>query len=231
MGGPGENVALNAWGAEVAGDVLLNYGFESDGEVNLWESTAKNLMCMGGRFMNPGKAVIDATNCRIDTVQLGDPESNWTFEADGLVNFAGANLGVLRVQNARFLGTAYQQHGLLALGVKANALLMLDPISFQNGAILNLAGAKLGALVDSQKSWPASGDLQLDRLTYDTLSGDAATAKDRLRWLALQPAFFPQTYRQLANVLAESGDDTGATQVRIAAEDLRYSRYGLVGRI
>ena len=42
---------------------------------------------------------------------------------------------------------------------------------------------------------------------------------------------FSQTYRQLANVLAESGEDTDATQVRIAAEDLRYSHYGPLGRI
>jgi hypothetical protein len=228
---PGENVALNAWGVEVAGDVLLNFGFESDGEVNLVESTAKNLMCFGGRFMNPGKAAIDANSCRINQVLLGAPGGDGTFVADGLVNFAGANLGLLLVQDARFLGTATQQHGLLAVGVKADTLWMVDPISFEHGAILNLAGAKLGGLVDSQKSWPARGDLQLDRLTYDTLSGDALTAKDRLRWLALQPGFFPQTYRQLANVLAESGEDTGATQVRIAAEDLRYSRYGLLGHI
>jgi len=120
---------------------------------------------------------------------------------------------------------------LFASGIKANALLMLDPISFEQGAILNLAGAKLGALVDSPKSWPARGDLRLDRLTYDILGGDAVTAKDRLRWLALQPGFFSQTYRQLANVRAESGEDTDATQVRIAAEDLRYSRYGPLGRI
>jgi hypothetical protein len=227
---PGENVALNAWGVEVTGDVLLNFGFESDGEVNLVESIAKNLMCFGGRFMNPGKAAIDARSCRIDGVELGQPGRDGTFEADGLVNFAGANLGVLWVQNARFLGTASQQHGLLALGVKANGLLMLDPISFEHGAILNLAGAKLGPIVDSQKSWPEPGRLLIDGLSYDGLA-ESRDAPSRLRWLALQPGFFPQTYRQLANVLAESGDDTGATQVRIAAEDLRYSRYGLLWRI
>ena len=53
----------------------------------------------------------------------------------------------------------------------------------------------------------------------------------RLRWLALQPEFHQQPYRQLAKVLEESGDDTGAMQVLIAKEDLRYARYGSLGRL
>jgi len=227
---PGENVALNAWGAEVAGDVLLNVGFESNGEVNLVESTAKNLMCFGGRFMNPGKPAIDASTCRIDGVELGQPARDGTFEADGLVNFTGADLGSLLVQNARFLGTASQPHGLLALGVKANSLLMLDPISFEHGAILNLAGAKLGVLVDSQKSWPEPGRLLIDGFSYDGL-GEPRDARSRLRWLALQPGFHQQPYRQLAKVLAESGDDSGAIRVLVAKEDLRYASYGTLGRL
>ena len=43
--------------------------------------------------------------------------------------------------------------------------------------------------------------------------------------------FHPQPYRQLAHVLRENGDDTGAQRVLIAADDLRYSHFGLVGRI
>src|SRR5215470_13197436 len=56
-------------------------------------------------------------------------------------------------------------------------------------------------------------------------------AGSRLRWLALQRGYHPQPYRQLARVLAESGDDAGAMRVRIASEDLRYSRYSAPGRI
>ena len=57
------------------------------------ESTAKNLMCFGGRFMNPGKTAIEATSCRIDSVELGLRGHDETFEADSLVDFVGANLG------------------------------------------------------------------------------------------------------------------------------------------
>ena len=61
--------------------------------------------------MNPGKRAIDANVCRIDEVLLGVPGRDGTFEADGLVNFTGANLGSLLVQNARFLGTASSSMG------------------------------------------------------------------------------------------------------------------------
>jgi hypothetical protein len=38
----------------------------------------------------------------------------------------------------------------------------------------------------------------------------------RLKWLRLQPRFFPQPYKQLANWMRESGDDAGALKVLAA---------------
>jgi hypothetical protein len=89
-----------------------------------------------------------------------------------------------------------------------------------------LRGASLGSLIDDPRSWPAPGKLVLEGLTYDQLGGPAIDARSRLQWLALQPEFQLQPYRQLAKILRNNGDDSGATEVLIAAEDRRYASYG-----
>lgn len=97
---------------------------------------------------------------------------------------------------------------------------------------MNLADATVGILNDDSRSWPAPGKLQLGGFTYTELVGFASDgqslldAPSRLRWLALQPHFNAQTYRQLAKVLRDSGDDTGASEVLIVAENRRYAGYG-----
>jgi hypothetical protein len=56
-------------------------------------------------------------------------------------------------------------------------------------------------------------------------------ASSRLRWLALQPEFHPQPYRQLAKVLRANGDDAGAVNVLIAEQDARFQNSPLIRRI
>jgi len=82
--------------------------------------------------------------------------------------------------------------------------------------------------------------LLIDGFSYGAMGGTFAffpglkspiDAPSRLRWLALQPGFHPQPYRQLAKVLRENGDEPGAKRVLIAAEDERYRQYGWAGAI
>ena len=108
-------------------------------------------------------------------------------------------------------------------------------VKLSKQATLDLSGATVGFLLDTEQDWPASGNLKIDGLTYigfgaspGYASGDANT---RLRWLALQPpGYHPQPYSQLAKFLRQSGDDTGATKVLIASGDERYSQYRIGGR-
>ena len=113
-------------------------------------------------------------------------------------------------------------------------------MSLENGATLELSGANVGWLFDEEHSWPEPGKLLIDGFSYGAIGGTLAIlpgrkspidARSRLRWLALQPGFHPQPYRQLAKVLRESGDEPVAIRVLIAAEDERYRRYGWAGGI
>ena len=96
---------------------------------------------------------------------------------------------------------------------------------------LSLAGAELGAMLDDPASWPAKGDLVLNRCQYGAFLGAAADAPRRLDWLARQTPsrwgedFWPQPYEQLAKVLREMGHDDDARDVLMEKERLsRRSR-------
>jgi hypothetical protein len=141
------------------------------------------------------------------------------------------------VDHAKFGGKARDRHGLFAVGLTVGSGMIWHNVELENGAILDLSAANVGWLYDDERSWPSPGKLRIDGFTYGGLGGTSSTvpwrspvdAASRLRWLALQPEFHPQPYRQLAKVLAENGDDAGAVQVLIAKQDLRFASYGILG--
>jgi hypothetical protein len=91
---------------------------------------------------------------------------------------------------------------------------------------LNLTGAQLGAMVDDPASWPAQGNLLLNRCLYGAFLGASADAHLRLEWLARQTPsrwgedFWPQPYEHLAKVLREMGHVEDARRVLIEKERL-----------
>jgi hypothetical protein len=202
-----------------------------------------DLNCSGGTFINPGNVALEAgTNDIKGVVILGTHPMGIAkgFTADGLVMLERSSVGAgLDVVGAKFVGKSSELHGLWAPEISVRGEFLWQIVALENGAILDLTSSRFASLIDEERSWPAPGKLVIDGLAYDLLPGGSSfnpewtsprDARSRLRWLALQPGFHPQPYRQLAKVLAESGDDAGATRVRIAAEDLRYGRYGLAGR-
>ncbi|NEP83400.1 MAG: hypothetical protein F6K39_37840 [Okeania sp. SIO3B3] len=92
---------------------------------------------------------------------------------------------------------------------------------------IDLQFARIGRLRDDEQSWPEKNNLNLDGFIYQKLGTDdnikvLKDAKTRLKWLRLQPEFFPQTYEQLAEVLKKEGDPDAATEILIHKErDIR----------
>lgn len=93
--------------------------------------------------------------------------------------------------------------------------------------VLDMTGASIGSLYDEAASWPAKGNLLLNRCRYDAFVGGPVDAKSRLDWLARQTPerwgedFWPQPYEQLASVLQEMGHGEDARTVAIAREGLQ----------
>jgi hypothetical protein len=217
----------------IGGSVDFSFGFRAEGAVLIREAlVAGDLDMHRAELSNPHNVALQAYFSSFDTVSLGNPTQG-PFEADGLVELSVATMrSALMVRDARLLGAPGDGHGFVASGMRTPALLWQN-VELHNGAIFDLSNARVGILLDDRESWPQAGNLLIDDLTYDNFgAGAPADARTRLQWISLQPgAFRPQPYRQLAKVLADRGDDAGATRVRIAAEDLRYASRGPLARV
>lgn len=92
---------------------------------------------------------------------------------------------------------------------------------------LALTGASIGTIHDEAASWPAPGDLLLDRCRYGAFIAAPVDAKSRLDWLSRQAPerwgedFWPQPYEQLAAVFREMGHGEDARSVLIVKEKLQ----------
>ena len=221
--------ALDLESSRIGGDVWLCYGFEADGAVDLITATIGTSLVFSGTFNNPNNIAIMAQGLAV-TSEVFFGGIFGKIHVNGSVVLGSARVGAtVFVQHATFSG-AYNgnfpipfAHGFDALGMSARRLVWQN-VALENGAVLNLDGASVGSLLDDPHSWPAPGKLSLDGFTYEHLA--VADAPSRLRWLALQPEYHPQPYRQLAKVLREQGDEEGAIAVLVASEDLRHASYG-----
>jgi hypothetical protein len=237
------NLALAAENSHVEGDVVLCCGFESDGGTSLARARiGGSLECFGAHFINPNNYALAAPDSRIEGVVhlVGIPQFHLgPVVVNGLVQLVNSTSTGLAAGGIQFLGAQTELHGLIASAATFKNWVVWTGNTLSDGTTLDLGNVTTAAFYDDEKSWPQPGHLLIDGLTYASFGGGAQQlfgpppprdAATRLRWLALQPGFHPQPYRQLAKVLAESGDDAGALQVRIAAEDLRYAQFGALWR-
>ena len=202
-------------------------------------------LCDSGHFFNPGNVAFEASSAEIaGNVFLTTAEVSQnavahggSVKVNGLMYFRGARVGsAFLVDQAIFSGSAGEPHGLSAAGMNVHGLFLWRDVTLENGGQLDLSGASLAYISDQSRSWPTPGNLLIDGLTYSGFQspepgdarGDAAT---RLRWIGLQSGFHPQPDRQLAKVLRESGDDSGAVRVLIAEQDARYQKSSLPRRL
>jgi hypothetical protein len=206
---PGKH-ALNAERSDVKGSVFLRGGFSAEGEVRLvGAQIGVRLNCCGASIKNPGKDALSADGADVK----GDVFLHEGFSAEGEVRLARAEIGgALDCGGGRFSQ------------VKAETAAIAGPLFWRRVKAaettkLDLINASAGSLVDDEESWPSKGNLLLDGFVYGQISGDSPRdAKTRLRWLERQEPFRPQPYRQLAKVLREAGDDSGARKVLFKME-------------
>lgn len=212
--------ALDCNGAWVRNDVFLNDGFNAEGEVSfLSAEIGGQLACDGGVFAGKPRA-LDCDSARIGaSVFLRDG-----FHSAGTLNFVRAEISDLfMVENATLdagldLEAARVGHGFFWQDV-TGARERLD-----------LTEARVGSLRDEWQSWAGCKTLILDGFRYDRLDG-AMTVAQRLAWLgkadtvragkadaALAPAFEPQPYLQLANVLRAQGNRDEAAEIMVHRE-------------
>jgi hypothetical protein len=212
--------ALDASWAKIRGSVFLGAGFSSVGDVRLGGAEiGGDLDCRDGTFSNAGRVSLSAPGSAIrQSVFL-----NGKFSAVGEVQLERARIGGnLECNHGTFKnppsitqfrsGTALRVDGAQITG----EIQLYGEFSAQGR--VSLLGAKAGALVDDEQSWPTQDDLLLDGFVYERIAKGPTDADKRIEWLALEEKLTPQPYLQLAKVLREMGDEDGAKQVLFALE-------------
>ncbi|WP_425164526.1 hypothetical protein [Candidatus Binatus sp.] len=235
-----EMPALFLGASRIQGPIWLSDGFHANGAVDVNGVTCTDLICSGGRFINPGNLALNALLANVShAVALNAYGRSGGMEADGLVQFGGAKVGgVFRAMGAKFMGKENEPHGFSAPAISVGEGFFWQNVELQNGAIFNLNDSSVGGLLDDESSWPQPGRLAIDGFTYGDIYAGPTDARSRLRWIKLESrstlpwfnlegSFHPQPYRELAKVLRNRGDDAGARQVLIAEERARYAGLSL----
>lgn len=234
-----DSISLYADRLKVSGNALLRKGFSAHETLRLRSAqisgsldlsncviTASNHLAisadgaqlLGGLYLR-GAKVTGEVNFVAATV-------NNNIELDG-GRFSNPTGDALAFQNVHVSGNLYHRDGALSEGwvnlrsadVKGE-LQLLNP---NNEWQLDLSYAKSGPLIDDPRSWPKQGNLNLNGFVYSELHPGSDNAAARLGWLGRQTPgqFRPQPYQQLARILKDEGDDSGATDVLIAMENSR----------
>ena len=239
-----ERPALFMGVAKVEGPIWLSAGFKADGAVDVNAVECVVLVASGGNFHNPGKTAFNAQGINISTsAALWKSGSLNGMEADGMVLFDGGKVdGYFLASGAKFVGKESEPQGLSAQGLSVGRAFVWQNVEMKNGATLDLRGATVNGLVDDETSWPRPNRLALDGFVYHDFFSPPTDARSRLRWIRLgegkHPAwmnvpagFRTQPYRELAKVLRERGDEAGAREILIAADEQRYAQTGELSRV
>ena len=138
----------------------------------------------------------------------------------------GAKLGMLDLTGARI-------ERELRLGLPGQNIEWRDYRDRSNAVrppTLTLLNTRAGALQDTEETWPANLERELQGFTYASLGGSGAsgdqmpgarTAEWFINWLARNSTFSPQTYRQLALALRQDGYESKANEILFALQDRR----------
>ena len=234
---------LNLTYAKIKGSVILYNGFEADGGVDLRQAIiGGDLNCVSGHFFNPGNIAISAIATEIggSVILMSAESTGYPFQrggplrVKGSLRFRGTRMGSIIVEQAIFSGPATRANDAVPPLLLEMPLITVKTIFFwrdvtlDSGAQFELSGS-VGFLADQEGSWPGPGNLFIDGLTYSGFQSGPTSADTRLKWIALQPDYHPQPYRQLAKVLREMGDEKGAVKVLVAEGDARYRQMALPG--
>lgn len=195
-------------GATVTGEVRLSGG-RLDGNLSLDGAT---ISCAGGTALVADGIQVRAVEMRGATIagetRMTAAQVDGDFDLTGS-QFSNPGGGGLLLNRTEIRGGFF---------LRRNARI---------DGTLDLTGASIDTLHDDEQSWPAPGNLLLNRCLYNALIGGPVDAARRLQWLALQSPkrwaedFWPQPYERLAFVLREMGHDDDARAVLVEKERLQ----------
>jgi len=226
--------ALNCHSAKIQGSVFLDAAFESKGKVSFGSTQiGSSLICSNGKFTDENG---NALNCD-KSIILGSVFLKDGFEAKGKVNFGSAQIGsnfecsngkftnenrdALNCHSAKIQGSVFLNNTFNVNGIVSFSFAQIGKtLFFSNLNIIgnfSLASAKVDTIKENEKFWAKDGfgNLYLDGLEYNHLSGENLDSSSLKKWLKKMPQFKPQPYKQLAKVLRNMGHNRDADEIMI----------------
>ena len=222
--------ALDWAGRKVQANLIFQRCF-FDGHLVLADAETRSIDLGGSRIgMDPFRDTsIDGRHVEINgTFRLRD------VVCAGGVALAGAQIGGdLDISGSRFGKRQTSFHGYqfeVSIGAPnarvrgAFNMLRPPPEGKMFSGVLNLHNAEVDVLQDEPSCWPDKGKLFLNGFRYrqiGSIKPGATDAKDRGRWLLLQPEhelgsdFKPQPFEQLGRVLRLTGHATDARRIGV----------------
>lgn len=216
-----EETALNAQDAVIGRGVFLSEGFRATGSVALTAARISGSVdCTNGSFdCGSQKFAFALDGSTIEgSLLLRDG-----FASNGAVRLPSCRIkGDLDCGSGSFVATPNSAQALAAPRCDIAGSFFWKPIEFVGQLVLN--DARIGVLIDDERTWPKPGELVLDGLAYGSFGTTAPRdAKARLRWIGLQSPgqYRAQPFEQLVSVLRKTGYGTEAKQVSIAKRRAR----------
>jgi hypothetical protein len=218
-GGPGQP-ALVAERASIDGALILA---ESRvlGEVVLRTiRVGERVLLVNAELSNPGHVAVRLSRAHVAADVFCDG-----MTCAGRVRAAGATIGgQFSLDDARISDAAVAALDAPGLDAAELSLRLADSAD----ALVDLRHARVRLLRDAPARWP--GSLRIDGLTYQALE-PRIPARDRLRWLALDPdGHQPQPYQQLASHYTAIGQPVQTRQVMHESERIQRRSMTPLGR-
>jgi len=216
---PGDD-ALAADGIDVRGGMLLRGAIIHGAIAIVGGRLGGDFDASGAELVNPGRDVL-----RAEGLETRGDVLLRRARVTGCIVLTGARVsGDVDLGGGGF--AAPGADALLLNRAKVEGALMMREGATIDG-LLNLNGTSVDAVVDTPESWPATGDIALNRFIYKGFLAAPSAAAVRLDWLSRQAPerwgedFWPQPYEQLAAVLADSGQPRDSRRVLITKERLQ----------
>lgn len=154
--------------------------------------------------------------------------ADWGFVASGPVELLATQSGNIVTFHDAELRGAPMAANLTRLSA---ARIRLDMRTRPGGRIV-LRDITTGSLIDSTRSWPRSGDPDLEGLRYGRIAATGrTTARERIDWLTRDISLGSSSFEQLAAHYPMSGDERAARTVRLARERYLTRRRTVARRI
>lgn len=218
-----EGASFNGQGMTVGGNVFMRDNFTSASKIVLRGAEIKGVLNVGGACIGSEEwGSIDGEGMVLGgSLQI----SEWRGKGcvlQGELVLRSSRIG--RVVN--IAKTDLSAVSLVDLSfIDINGSLRFSPVKMGSGTRLNLRQASVGEFLDSESSWPSSGNLDIDGFRYRRLAPEAPIAVEvRLEWLRRQQSFSTDPYEALSSYYRATGREESVKIVAIAMRrELRRS--------